>query len=277
MFRFSFPFKSSSSSARWIQNQATDKYVRLAHREGYIARSAYKIAQIDDKFKLFSKDRRMVVVDLGAAPGGWSQVIKRRCSDDTLLFGVDRSPLATSLVGYRFIQGDFTDPQVLSKLNKTLEAQRVSGNLDVIVSDMCPDRSGNSSDYFSQADLDFKVLIFAKRELKTGGDLVMKMIGGPNYYPDVIEAAKRNFMEVRFNKPDSSRAKSDESFLVALSKLDAPRNAPIAYGGGLRDRKRATEGRGSSRMSNRKNGNERFTSYGLDDWPGAVKHRMRNK
>jgi 23S rRNA (uridine2552-2'-O)-methyltransferase len=272
MLKRSFLFQNNP----WIQNQATDRYVRLAAREGYIARSAYKLAQIDDKFKIFDKRKRSACIDLGAAPGSWSQVIRQRCSDESILFGVDRSPLSTALVGYRFIQGDFTDPGVLKKLNDALKAQNVAGNIDVIVSDMCPDRTGSGADRFQLADLDSKVLMFAKRELKVGGNLVMKMIGGTSYYEDVIDAAKRNFGEVRISKPDASRSKSDETFLVGISKLEKPREGILLNGAApLRNGKTVGMMRESYRKQNTATMKDRFSSYDLDDWPGLTKFKMR--
>ena len=269
--------KQSFTYLSWAHNQATDRYVRQAARDGYIARSAYKLAQIDDKFKIFNKKQKSACIDLGAAPGSWSQVIRQRCSDESVLFGVDRSPLSTSLVGYRFIQGDFTDPGVLKKLNEFLKAQNVAGNIDVIVSDMCPDRTGSGADRFQLAELDMKVLMFAKRELKPGGHLVMKMIGGTSYYSEVLDSAKRNFGEVRISKPDASREKSDETFLVGISKLEKPREGIMISGLAPR---RATTTPGMMRDAYRKKqstaaGRERFTNYDLDDWPGLTKFKMR--
>lgn len=279
MFRFSFHHFSPSSKGtnEWFLRQANDKYVKQAVKDGFIARSAYKLSQIDDKFKIFNKRKRMVVIDLGAAPGGWSQVVRRRCTDDTMLFGVDRSPLATALVGYRFIQGDFADPLILKKLNDALQAQHVSGDVDVILSDMCPDRSGTTGDYFTLADLNAKVLSFANRELCPGGHLVMKMIGGTSFYDTVITRARKHFGEVRISKPDASRAKSDETFLVALSKLAVPRDSELIVNGVGSKRMDSSVGGERGKNLGAKRGHERFLNHGLDDWPGLTKFKMRGR
>lgn len=243
-----------SASAPWRVRQANDAYVQRAAKEGFIARSAFKLLEIDDKFRLFDRTKRQVVIDLGAAPGGWSQVVRRRSTPDSVLIGVDRSPMAASLVGYRFIQGDFTDPAVLDKLRAALQSQQVSGDVDVVVSDMCPNRTGQSTDRFQLAELDMNVLLFAKRELRVGGHLVMKLLGGDAHYGHVIAAARRHFANVAVWKPDASRSQSDESFAVATCKLAQSRDAPVVS---------AKKGE--------------FLRHPLDGWPGAVKFKLRTR
>jgi 23S rRNA (uridine2552-2'-O)-methyltransferase len=250
-----------ASSRRWVQEQTRDRFVRQAARDGYIARSAYKLLQMDDRFGLFARTsgRRGVVVDLGAAPGGWSQVARERCSDETLIIGVDRLPLRCALVGYEFVRGDFTDPLVASKLNAALAQQRVAGAVDVIMSDMCPDRTGAGSERYAIAELDLKVVAFARRELAEGGHLVMKVLGGAPHYDPVLRAAERNFGSVRVFRPDATRDASDEAFIVGLSKLAEPRTGPVV---------------GMSSGRSRNAPRTRFVEHGLDAWPGLTKFKL---
>jgi 23S rRNA (uridine2552-2'-O)-methyltransferase len=227
----------------------SDPFVAQARRDGYIARSAYKLLHIDERFQLFNPQRTAVVVDLGAAPGGWCQVVRRRCRADTVLIGVDLSPLALQAAGVRFLQGDFRDAAVLHKLNAALSDQGVAGAVDVVLTDMCPDRSGDAADRHISATLNIEAYRFALEQLRLGGHFVGKLIGGDTYHATLLQQARRHFEIVHLCKPPASRAESDERFVVALRKLAAPREAPLLGVGG------------------------RPTFYELDAWPGAVSNR----
>lgn len=209
--------KSKKVNKAWLNDHANDPYVKMAQREGYRARAAYKLKEIDDTFHLFRPGQ--VVVDLGAAPGAWSQYLRRRFAPQGAASGeLDGSIIALDQVeiepieGVVFLQGDFREAEVLH----LLEAQLGGRPVDVVVSDMAPNLSGiESSDAARVAHLVELAVAFALGHLQPGGALVCKTFHGSGYGQQA-KLFKDSFRVVKPIKPKSSRDKSSETFLVGL-------------------------------------------------------------
>ncbi len=216
--------KSGKVNRAWLHDHLTDPYVRRAQQEGYRARAAYKLLEIDEALGLVRPGQ--VVVDLGAAPGAWSQYLRRRFAPEGAASGALRGTiLALDLLelepieGVQFVQGDFRDEAVLARLETALAGRPV----DLVVSDMAPNLSGiPASDAARMADLVELAVDFACRHLKPEGALVCKCFHGSGY-SQLVELFKRRFRVVKPLKPKASRAKSAETFLVGLGlKHSAP-------------------------------------------------------
>ena len=214
--------KGKKLNKAWLHDHLSDPYVKLAQREGYRARAAYKLKEIDEELKLLAPGQ--LVVDLGATPGAWSQYLRRRFGRSA---GADPQaapgPLHGTIIaldmldfepidGVDFIQGDFREPEVLA----VLEA-RVGGRpVDVVLSDMAPNLSGvAASDAARMADLVELAVDFALRHLRPEGALVCKVFHGSGY-SQLVERFKSVFRTVKAVKPKASRSKSAETFLVGL-------------------------------------------------------------
>jgi len=198
----------SKSSSRWLQEHFKDHYVKESHKDGYRSRASYKLLELQKKDRLFKPG--MVVVDLGAAPGGWSQVVEPLVGSDGLVLASDILPM-DSLEGVQFIQGDFTDPQVFEQLLAALGDRPV----DVVISDMAPNMSGipgvdqPKAMYLAELALDM-----AGRVLKPGGAFISKVFHGEGF--DLwMKDCKTRFAQVVTRKPDASRSRSREVYLVA--------------------------------------------------------------
>jgi 23S rRNA (uridine2552-2'-O)-methyltransferase len=214
--------KSKKVNKAWLHDHMTDPYVRLAQKEGYRARAAYKLKEIDEAFGLVRPGQ--VVVDLGAAPGAWSQYLRRRFAPKSAGVGgaatgeLDGTIIALDVLemepvdGVSFIQGDFREDEVLSRLEEALAGRPV----DLVVSDMAPNLSGvASSDSARIAHLVELAVEFSSRHLKPEGALVAKVFHGSGY-SQLAELFKRQFRVVKPIKPKSSRDKSAETFLVGI-------------------------------------------------------------
>jgi 23S rRNA (uridine2552-2'-O)-methyltransferase len=214
--------KSKKVNKAWLHDHLTDPYVKMAQKEGYRARAAYKLKEIDEAFGLVRPGQ--VVVDLGAAPGAWSQYLRRRFAPKAAGAGgaasgeLDGTIIALDLLdfepidGVTFIQGDFREDEVLA----TLEAALAGRAVDLVVSDMAPNLSGiASSDSARVAHLVELAIEFASRHLKPDGALVAKVFHGSGY-SQLVELFKRQFRVVKPIKPKSSRDKSAETFLVGI-------------------------------------------------------------
>lgn len=204
--------KSGKVNRAWLNDHLNDPYVKLAQKEGYRARAAYKLKEIDEAFGLLRNARR--VVDLGAAPGAWSQYVRRRFAQDTQggsLVALDLLPMEP-IDGVLFLQGDFREDETLARLEETLGGAPV----DLVLSDMAPNLSGiASSDSARVADLVELAVDFASRHLSPGGALVCKVFHGSGY-SQLAELFKRTFRTVKPVKPKASRDKSAETFLVGI-------------------------------------------------------------
>ncbi len=198
--------RSKKVDKAWLHAHVDDPYVKRAQREGYRSRAAYKLAEIDAAFALVRPGQR--VVDLGAAPGAWSQYLRRRMAGGTVV-ALDLLPIEP-IEGVVFIRGDFRDEAVVQRLAEALGGEPV----DLVVSDLAPNLSGvASADAARVADLIERAVDFASRHLRPAGALVAKAFHGSGYSQSV-ELFKRRFRAVDAFKPKSSRAKSAETFLV---------------------------------------------------------------
>jgi 23S rRNA (uridine2552-2'-O)-methyltransferase len=214
--------KSKKVNKAWLADHMNDPYVKLAQREGYRARAAYKLKEIDETFGLIKPGQ--VVVDLGATPGAWSQYVRRKFAPKTAgaggaaVGGLDGTLIALDMLdfepieGVQFIQGDFRDDAVLEQLAQALQGRAV----DVVLSDMAPNLSGiESADAARISHLVELAVAFAQAHLKPEGALVVKLFHGTGY-SQLVELFKRSFKVVKPVKPKASRDRSSETFLVGL-------------------------------------------------------------
>ncbi len=201
------------SSADWIRRQASDPYVARAHRDGYRARAAYKLIEMDEKFHFLKNGQ--VVVDLGAAPGSWSQYIARTYPKSKI-FAMDLLEI-TPINGVDFYQGDFTTDAALAWLEQKLNlTDGAGGTVDVVVSDMAPNTVGHKkTDHLRQMVLLEYAFDFAIRALKPGGAFVAKSFTGGTTN-ELLKQIKERFDSVHHIKPPASRKDSVEMFIVAL-------------------------------------------------------------
>jgi 23S rRNA (uridine2552-2'-O)-methyltransferase len=209
--------KSKKVNKAWLAGHVNDPYVKLAQKEGYRARAAYKLKEIDEAFSLVKPGQ--VVVDLGAAPGAWSQYLRRRFAPqgaaegalNGTLIALDILPMEP-IEGVEFIEGDFHDEAVAEQLAQALGGRAV----DLVVSDLAPNLSGiASSDAARVAHLVELAIDFAAAHLKPDGALVAKVFHGSGY-SQLVELFKRQFRVVKPIKPKASRDRSAETFVVGI-------------------------------------------------------------
>ncbi len=207
---------ASKSSRRWLREHFTDPYVKQAQLEGYRSRAIYKLMEIHERDRLFKPG--MVVVDLGAAPGGWSQYVARLVKPHGQVIALDLLPM-DDIPGVTFLQGDFADDQVVETLLASLPqvaAQPVG--VDWVISDMAPNMSGVESVdipramYLAECALDF-----ALKVIKPEGGLVIKVFQGEGF-DSLLKALKQQFKQVVIRKPKASRDRSRELYLVAKGR-----------------------------------------------------------
>lgn len=200
--------KRSKSSSRWLSEHHADKYVQQAHKEGWRSRAVFKLDEINKKERLFKP--HMVVVDLGAAPGGWSQYAASIMGKHGLILASDILEIEP-LEHVEFIQGDFTDNLIALAIEDVVP----KGSADLVMSDMAPNMSGNlgvdqpRSMYLAELALDM-----ALKLLKPGGVFITKIFHGEGF-DDYVKAARSAFKVVKVRKPDASRPRSREVYLVA--------------------------------------------------------------
>jgi len=198
----------SKSSHRWMQRHVNDEYVKRSVKEGYRSRAAYKLLEIQEKDHLIKPGQ--VIVDLGAAPGGWSQVAAGLVGKKGMVVGLDLLEI-DALHGATFLQGDFREEELLSRLMDMLDGREV----DLVISDMAPNVSGVAavdqprSIYLCELALDF-----CRQKLRPGGTFVTKVFQGEGF-DDFFRDMKSSFGRVVTRKPKASRPKSREVYLVA--------------------------------------------------------------
>ncbi len=193
--------------SHWRTHQQSDRYFRLAKEEGYRARSAYKLKQIDARFHILH--RGDAVVDLGAAPGSWSQVVVQRVGRSGKVVAVDLQPIEP-IPGVVILQGDMTDSEVRARIEAAL-----GGPADVVLSDAAPFTTGiKLRDHVLSMELGHAALATARRLLRPGGSLVIKVFEGEDL-AELIRAVKQSFHPVKLFTPDATRNESWESFIVA--------------------------------------------------------------
>ncbi len=206
---------SKKSSVAWITRQASDPYVARAHADGYRARAAYKLIEMNERFRFLKNGQ--VVVDLGAAPGSWSQYIARQYPRSKI-FAMDLLDI-TPIPNVTFYQGDFTSDEALRWLNEQLglDSDEIGkGTADVVVSDMAPNTVGHKkTDHIRQMVLLEYALDFALHALKPGGVFVAKSFTGGTT-GDLVKQIKLHFDSVHQVKPPASRRDSVEMFIVAM-------------------------------------------------------------
>jgi 23S rRNA (uridine2552-2'-O)-methyltransferase len=205
----------SKSSGRWLQRHVSDEFVKRAQKEGYRSRAAYKLEELDQTDKLLKG--AITVVDLGAAPGGWSQYAARRLGERGCIIAVDILPMEP-IVGVQFIHGDFTESAVLDSVKQCLAGAAV----DLVISDMAPNISGiASSDQAKLIYLAELALEFATETLRPGGHLLLKTFQGEGY-AELHRIMKSRFEKLLTRKPKASRAESREIYLLGKGFKAAP-------------------------------------------------------
>jgi len=197
-----------SSSRRWMNEHLNDEYVKKAQREGYRCRAVYKLIEIIDKNQIITKGDR--VLDLGAAPGGWSQVVKKIVGQTGQVIASDILPIE-EISGVDFLQGDFTESSVYEKLLSMTKGQK----MNTVLSDMAPNMSGQlsvdqpKSMYLAELALDMAIKI-----LMPNGYFVVKVFQGDGF-DAYVQIARQTFKKVAIKKPKASRPRSKEVYLLA--------------------------------------------------------------
>ncbi len=197
----------TKSSQRWLARHEKDEFVKRARRQGARSRAIYKLEEIDRRDHLLRPG--MTVVDLGAAPGGWSQYVKSRVGESGRVLALDILPMEP-IVGVEFIEGDFTEQPVLDLLMQRLQGKPV----DLVISDMAPNMSGVPSvDQARSIGVAELTLDFADKALKPGGDLLLKTFQGAGFN-ELHAQMRRRFGKLMSRKPQASRAESREIYLL---------------------------------------------------------------
>ena len=201
--------KLSKSSSAWMQEHIDDPYVKKAQKDGYSARAAYKLLEINEKTNLIKKG--MTVVDLGSAPGSWSQVAGKLVGEKGVLIASDILPMDT-LPDVTFIQGDFREADVFERIMAEVGNRQV----DVVLSDMAPNTAGNSAiDQPRMMYLCELAVDFALATLPEGGALIMKVFQGEGTQ-ELRKQMQADFSKIRSIKPGASRPRSKEMFWIAI-------------------------------------------------------------
>ncbi|MGC8508642.1 MAG: RlmE family RNA methyltransferase [Thiomonas sp.] len=204
--------KKNKFSKAWLQDHLNDPYVKMAQREGYRARAAYKLKEIDEAEGLLRPGQ--IIVDLGSTPGSWSQYARNRLMRNAVLqgtiFALDLLPMEP-VPDVHFLQGDFREDAVVNALEALLDGRRV----DVVLSDMAPNLTGiPSADAARIEHLSELALDFARNWLQPQGAMVIKTFHG-SYYSQIVKEFKQTFQQVKAVKPQASRDKSAETFILA--------------------------------------------------------------
>jgi len=207
------PIKKNKFSKQWMREHVNDPFVQLAQKEGYRSRAAYKLLEIDAKDRLLKPGT--VVVDLGATPGGWSQVAAARVGRGGKVIALDLLPL-DQLAGVDFIQGDFREEAVLKQLEDFLQGKPVG----LVISDMAPNMSGvASADQARAMHLAELAMEFALEHLKPDGSFLVKVFQGAGF-EDFLKLMRSRFARVVTRKPKASRDRSSEVYLLGSGTLE---------------------------------------------------------
>lgn len=198
----------SKSSAGWLKEHFDDPYVKQSQADGYRSRASYKLLEIQKKDKLFKHG--MTVIDLGAAPGGWSQVAQDLVGEKGKVIASDILPM-DALTDVVFVQGDFTDEKVFDEL-----MSKIDGKVDLVISDMAPNMSGNASvDIPNAMYLVELALDMARQTLKPNGAFIAKVFQGEGF-DALLNEMRQSFTKVYSRKPDASRARSREIYQIGV-------------------------------------------------------------
>ncbi len=207
--------KRTKSGSAWMHEHVTDPYVKKAQQDNYLSRAAYKLLEIDKRDHLLRPG--MTVVDLGAAPGSWCQVVVQKMKGQGRVLAIDLLPVAT-MPGVDSLEGDFTDPAALAWLEEKLQSRRV----DLVLSDMAPNISGVMlRDQARQYELCELALEFALHWLKPDGAFLVKVFQGVGF-EDFRAQMRQAFEQVLIRKPDASRDRSSEVYLLGRLPVAAP-------------------------------------------------------
>jgi 23S rRNA (uridine2552-2'-O)-methyltransferase len=199
--------KRSKSSKRWLAEHFDDHYVKLAQQQGLRSRAAFKLIELNDKYQILRKGMR--VVDLGSAPGGWSQVVQRVLGGNGRIIALDILPM-DPIENVTFIEGDFTEDGPLALLEEALGGQ----NADLVLSDMAPNMSGMGAvDQPRAMYLAELALAFAEQWLEPGGSFVVKVFHGEGF-DSFVKQARSLFDKVQVRKPSASRPRSREVYVL---------------------------------------------------------------
>lgn len=200
----------SKSSERWMKEHFDDHYVKRSQQDGYRSRASYKLLEINEKDKLLRPGMR--IIDLGAAPGGWSQVVGRLVGDDSVVIASDILEMAP-LPGVTFVQGDFTEESVYQEILSVMGDELA----DLVISDMAPNMSGNSASDQPQAMYLVELALdMATQVLRPGGNFLVKVFQGEGF-DEYLKAMRTVFSSVVTRKPDASRSRSREVYLLGRS------------------------------------------------------------
>ena len=198
--------KKNKISKNWVNKQKRDTYVRRSKVDGYRARSAYKLIEIDEKFKIFKGG--INVVDIGAAPGSWSQYVAKNIKSGKLI-SIDLKKM-DSIENTKQIQGDFTEKKIQDEIKKNINKKKV----DVVMSDMAVNTTGiKNIDSIQTGELCKEAMFFAKDILETNGFFISKIFMGSTFN-EIVADGKKYFKQVKVFKPKSSRKDSKESFII---------------------------------------------------------------
>jgi len=204
--------KPTKTSKQWMREHINDPYVQQAQKDGYRSRAAYKLLEIDERDHLIRAG--MVVVDLGATPGGWSQVAANKVGDKGKVLALDLLPL-NPLPRVEFIQGDFREESVLVQLEEKLAGKQI----ELVISDMAPNISGiDLSDQARSVHLAELALEFAVQHLKPGGAFLVKVFQGVGF-EEYVKTMRKHFSKVASRKPKASRDRSSEVYMLGTGKI----------------------------------------------------------
>jgi 23S rRNA (uridine2552-2'-O)-methyltransferase len=205
--------KRSRTSKAWMREHVTDPYVQLANKEGYRSRAVYKLIELDERDHLLKPG--MTVVDLGAAPGGWTQVAAKKIGLSGVLVAFDILPM-DPVHGALFIQGDFREDAALAQLDAALHGRPV----DLVISDMAPNISGiGVADQARSMHLAELALEFSRQRLKPGGNFLVKVFQGEGF-DDFVREMRASFSQVLIRKPKASRDRSTEVYMLGKGLRD---------------------------------------------------------
>lgn len=207
-----FYLRISNMGKRWLSEHKQDAYYKKAKKDGYRSRAAFKLQQLNDRFKLIKSGD--AVIELGAAPGGWSQVIMEMVGNKGFLIGVDLQGIKP-IDGMNFIKGDFTEEETRASMDRIMK-KHGREKVDAVVSDMSPNISGHySMDQARSIWLAGLALDSAKQHLKPGGNFLVKVFEGEDFKP-FLDKVKEAFRDVKVHSPSASRKSSSEVYVAAL-------------------------------------------------------------
>ncbi|MCR5536363.1 MAG: 23S rRNA (uridine(2552)-2'-O)-methyltransferase RlmE [Succinivibrio sp.] len=203
--------KRTASQARWLEEHFSDQFVKQAHKQGLRSRASFKLSELQSSDKIFR--RGQLVVDLGAAPGGWSEYALTQLGESGRIIACDLLPIKP-LSGVEFVQGDFREDEIFLKI-----MQLVGEGADVVLSDMAPNMSGSVAiDQPRSMLLSELALDLARRVLRVGGTMVVKVFQGAGF-EEYLKAVRTDFKTVKVRKPEASRDRSREVYFVATGFL----------------------------------------------------------